>query len=60
MLEHMRDNSINIKAAEKLPPEQVQGKIIRGILKQDKNAAEYTEKYAKLVERVKKSKTQEA
>ena len=60
MLEHMRDNSINIKAAEKLPPEQVQGKIIRGILKQDKNAAEYTEKYAKLVERVKNSKTQEA
>lgn len=51
MMRNMRDNSIPIKAAEKLPKEQVEGKIIRGtFIKEDR--MEYTQAYADLKERV--------
>lgn len=51
MMKAMRDNSIPVTAYEKLPREQTEGKIIRGILKQEIRP-EYTSEYAKLVERV--------
>jgi len=50
MLEMMRDNSITIKAAEKLPPEKTAGKILRGVIKKDESIPEYVESYYKLVE----------
>jgi 2-oxoglutarate ferredoxin oxidoreductase subunit beta len=50
MMEHMRDNSISVKAIDKLPPEKVENKIIRGILKHDTNKPEYTARYAQLAE----------
>lgn len=51
MMRAMRDNSIPLSAVDKLPPEKVEGKIIRGILrKADK--PEFCAEYAKLVERV--------
>ena len=47
MMRNMRDNSITIAAAEKLPKEQVEGKIIRGtFIKEDRT--EYTQAYAEL------------
>lgn len=51
MMKNMRDNSIPFTAYEKLPKEQTERKIIRGILKREVRA-EYTAEYAKLVERV--------
>jgi 2-oxoglutarate ferredoxin oxidoreductase subunit beta len=51
MMKAMRDNSIPLAAVEKLPPEKVEGKIIRGILRRDERP-EYCDEYAKLVKRV--------
>jgi len=60
MMEDMRDNSISIKAIDKLPPEKVENKIIRGILKQDTNIPEFTARYAQLVESLRDKKDMEA
>lgn len=49
MMRHMRDNSIPIKAAEKLPAEQVDGKIIRGTFIKEMRP-EYTAAYKKLMD----------
>ena len=51
MMKEMRDNSIPLAAMEKLPPEKVEGKIIRGVLRKDLRP-EYTAQYADLVKRV--------
>ncbi|MDD4309698.1 MAG: 2-oxoacid:ferredoxin oxidoreductase subunit beta [Candidatus Cloacimonetes bacterium] len=51
MMKEFRDNSIPLAAVEKLPPEKVEGKIIRGILRREVRA-EYTAEYASLVKRV--------
>lgn len=51
MMKDLRDNSINLAAAEKLPPEQVAGKIIRGTLRKEIRP-EYTQVYQDLVTRV--------
>jgi len=51
MMKAMRDNSIPLSAVEKLPPEKVEGKIIRGILRKDQKP-EFCAEYAKLVERI--------
>jgi 2-oxoglutarate ferredoxin oxidoreductase subunit beta len=50
MMKNMRDNSVPLTAVDKLPPEKVEGKIIRGILKREVRS-EFTDSYAKLVER---------
>jgi 2-oxoglutarate ferredoxin oxidoreductase subunit beta len=50
MMRHMRDNSIPIKAAEKLPAEQVNGKIIRGTFIKEMRP-EYTAAYRNLMEK---------
>lgn len=52
MMKEFRDNSIPLTAVEKLPPEQVEGKIIRGTLRKEIRP-EYTQAYADLVDRVK-------
>ncbi len=56
MMENMRDNSINVKAANKLPPEKVENKIIRGILKKDTEVPEYTARCAQLAESLREKK----
>lgn len=54
MMENMRDNSISLKAAEKLPAEKTKGKIVRGVLKKETSTPEYTDQYKKLVEKLKR------
>ena len=51
MLKDFRDNSIPLAAVEKLPPEKVEGKIIRGILRKEIRP-EFTAEYAALCKRV--------
>ena len=60
MMEHMRDNSISIKGIDKLPPEKIENKIIRGILKQDTTKPEFTAQYAHLVECLQEKQGKEA
>jgi len=60
MMEQMRDNSVSIKAIDKLPPDKVEGKIIRGILKQDTNLPEFTARYAQLEENLIADRDKEA
>ncbi len=52
MLKWQKENSIPVKSAEKLDPEQLNGKIVTGVLV-DREKPEYTDEYAKLVERIK-------
>lgn len=47
MLRWLKDNSMSMTEAEKASPEKKEGKIIRGILKQE-TPAEYCDKYQKL------------
>lgn len=54
MMKEFRDNSIPLTAVPKLPPEQVEGKIQRGIL-QEIVRPEYCAAYADLVKRVQES-----
>ncbi|HPD42625.1 MAG TPA: thiamine pyrophosphate-dependent enzyme, partial [Anaerolineae bacterium] len=51
MLKDMRDNSVPLSAAEKLPPEKLEGKIIRGVLRKEIKP-EFCASYADLVKRV--------
>jgi 2-oxoglutarate/2-oxoacid ferredoxin oxidoreductase subunit beta len=55
MMKSMREGSITLASMSKLPPEKVEGKIIRGILKQEIKP-EYTRCYADLVERLQPKK----
>lgn len=50
MMKDMRDNSIPLVAFQKLPKEQTEGKLVRGILKREIRP-EFTAEYAKLSER---------
>ena len=50
MMKEMRDNSIPLAAVDKLPPEKVQGKIIRGVLHKDIRP-EYCAQYAELMKK---------
>lgn len=47
-----KEGTVNVKQIDKLPPEKVEGKVVRGILHQEERA-EYCEKYAKHIEMVK-------
>ncbi|HHV37516.1 MAG TPA: 2-oxoacid:ferredoxin oxidoreductase subunit beta [Candidatus Cloacimonetes bacterium] len=51
MMKEFRDNSVPLTAVDKLPPEKVEGKIIRGVLHQE-TRPEFTKSYADLLERV--------
>jgi len=54
MMKEFRDNSIPLTAVDKLPPEKVEGKIIRGILRKEIRP-EFCAAYASLVQRVQAS-----
>jgi 2-oxoglutarate ferredoxin oxidoreductase subunit beta len=47
MMKNFRDNSVPLAAIDKLPPEKVEGKIIRGVLRNEIRA-EFTDAYAQL------------
>jgi 2-oxoglutarate ferredoxin oxidoreductase subunit beta len=51
MLKWQKDISITVKAAGKLPPEKLEGKLIIGEI-YNSEAPEFTEQYAELVERI--------
>ncbi|MBI5345295.1 MAG: 2-oxoacid:ferredoxin oxidoreductase subunit beta [Deltaproteobacteria bacterium] len=50
-----KDGTVNVKQADKLPPEKVQGKMLRGILHQVERP-EYCEQYSNLVMEKSKAK----
>ncbi|TYP54326.1 2-oxoacid:ferredoxin oxidoreductase subunit beta [Thermosediminibacter litoriperuensis] len=50
MMEMLRDNSITVKAAEKMPREEMVNKIVIGEFFEE-NAPEYTEEYMKIIQR---------
>jgi 2-oxoglutarate ferredoxin oxidoreductase subunit beta len=55
MMNVLKDIAVPVKAAEKMTPEQLQGKVLTGVLyKEDK--PEYCEQYAKLIERAQGAK----
>ena len=51
MMKEMRDNSVPLSAIDKLPPEKVEGKIVRGVLRKEIQP-EFTDRYAGLVKKV--------
>ena len=52
MLQWQKENSVPVKLAEKMSPEELQGKIVTGIFR-DERFPEYTEEYDKIIERAK-------
>ncbi len=50
MMRHLKENSITLRAAEKLDPAERTGKIIRGVL-HDQDKPEYTTLYDQIIER---------
>jgi len=50
MMNHLKEVAVPVKAAEKMAPELLQGKVLTGVLyKEDK--PEYCEQYQKVIER---------
>lgn len=56
MMRHLKEQSVTKEAAEKLTPEELQGKIVRGILV-DRDCPEYTELYAEVIKRAQAAQT---
>jgi len=56
MLNYLKESFVDIKAAEKLPAEKLVGKHIMGEFKNVKDQEEYTDLYAKIIERMKGDK----
>jgi 2-oxoglutarate ferredoxin oxidoreductase subunit beta len=50
MMNRLKDMAVPVKAAEKMTPEQLQGKVLTGIL-YDVDKPEYCEEYAKVIAR---------
>ncbi len=50
MMQRLKDDAIPLEQARDLGPEQVAGKIVRGVLV-DRDIPEYTERYQQLIER---------
>jgi 2-oxoglutarate/2-oxoacid ferredoxin oxidoreductase subunit beta len=53
MMNRLKDVAVPVKAAEKMTPEQLEGKIITGVLHKVEKP-DYTSEYAKVIERAKK------
>lgn len=51
MMGQLKDNSISRRAAEKLPPEELTSKIVRGIFHHDPSRKEYTALYRDIQEK---------
>jgi 2-oxoglutarate ferredoxin oxidoreductase subunit beta len=58
MMKWMRENSVTLASMSKLPPDKVEGKIVRGILKQEIKP-EFTDCYANLVDSLQPKKEEE-
>ncbi len=54
MMESLRDDSVNVAQAARMKPEELAGKIVRGVLA-DREAPEYTDLYLELCRRVRSS-----
>ena len=54
LMEDLKENSVSLAKAEKMTEEELEGKIVTGILV-DRDIPEYTEEYQKLIDRVQKS-----
>lgn len=52
MMRYQKDNTVMVEKAKTMTEEELNGKIVIGVLR-DKEAPEYSEEYAKLVEKVK-------
>ena len=57
MLRHQKDNGITLAAAAKMTPDQLKGKIVRGVL-HEREFPEYTAAYAKIIEEAQARKRQ--
>ncbi|HLO25482.1 MAG TPA: thiamine pyrophosphate-dependent enzyme, partial [Geobacteraceae bacterium] len=55
MMNQLKEIAVPVKAAEKMSPEQLQGKILTGVLYKEEKP-EYTAEYAKVIERAKGAK----
>jgi len=55
MLNYIKDTTVNIKAAEKMTKEQIEGKLIIGELYKEVKS-EYTEEYQKIIDRFQKER----
>jgi 2-oxoglutarate ferredoxin oxidoreductase subunit beta len=53
MLKFLKDHFVDIKAAEKLPPEKMIGKFVMGEFKHETNREEYTDKYQNIIDQLK-------
>jgi 2-oxoglutarate/2-oxoacid ferredoxin oxidoreductase subunit beta len=56
MMRQLKENSVSISAAEKLSPEEREGKIVRGVI-HDIEKPEYTRLYEELIQRVQQAQT---
>jgi 2-oxoglutarate/2-oxoacid ferredoxin oxidoreductase subunit beta len=54
MMNHLKEIAVPVTAAEKMSPEQLQGKVLTGVLHRE-SKPEYVEEYGRLVERVRES-----
>lgn len=52
MLEMFKDNYVDLKVIDKLPKEKVEGKEVKGVIK-DVDLPEYTDEYQKIIDRFK-------
>jgi 2-oxoglutarate ferredoxin oxidoreductase subunit beta len=55
MMNHLKDIAVPVKAAEKMSPEQLKGKVLTGVLYKEEKP-EYTEEYAKVIQRAQAAK----
>ncbi len=56
MLKYLKESFVDIKVAEKLTEEQLAGKHIMGVFKNVTDKEEYTDKYEKIIQRMKGDK----
>lgn len=57
MLRYQKDNGVTLAAAAKMTPDQLKGKIVRGVL-HEREFPEYTAAYAKIIEEAQARKRQ--
>ncbi len=55
MMNRLKEVAVPVKAAEKMTAEQLQGKVLTGVLYKEERA-EYTAEYAKVIERAQAAK----
>jgi 2-oxoglutarate ferredoxin oxidoreductase subunit beta len=53
MMKRLKDIAVPVTAAGKMTAEQLEGKILTGVLYKEENKPEYCEQYAKLIVKAK-------